>query len=137
MHRATAFEADLQHLLGSAYHQLHMALAAEAPLCHKAQPARDKSLSLQLRASRGSQERCACRPEWRPRVEQRSPAVAAYVEHLADISSTDPVRLIAHAYTQHMALLAGGQRIRKFVASTLPGLQGQEAVSVFSFEVMP
>ncbi|CAK0753075.1 hypothetical protein CVIRNUC_002193 [Coccomyxa viridis] len=89
LHRATAFEADLQHLLG---------------------------------------------PEWRSRVEQRSPAVVAYVEHLADISSTDPVRLIAHAYTQHMALLAGGQRIRKFVASTVPGLQGQEGVSVFSFE---
>ena len=57
--------------------------------------------------------------------------------HLADISSTDPVRLIAHAYTQHMALLAGGQRIRKLVASTLLGLQGRGGVSVFSFEVLP
>ena len=45
LHRATAFEADLQHLLGSACHQLRMALAAEALFCHKAQPAGDKSLS--------------------------------------------------------------------------------------------
>ena len=70
-------------------------------------------------------------------MEQRSPAVVAYVKHLTDIASTDPVRLIAHAYTQHMALLAGGQRIRKFVASSLPGMQGQEGMSVFSFKVCP
>lgn len=68
-------------------------------------------------------------------MEQRSPAVAAYVEHLNEISSSDPTRLVAHAYTQHLALLAGGQRIRKFVASTVPGLQGNNGVRVFSFEV--
>ncbi len=68
-------------------------------------------------------------------MAQRSPAVAAYVEHLNDISSSDPIRLVAHAYTQHLALLAGGQRIRKFVASTVPGLQGQDGVRVFGFEV--
>ena len=46
LHRATAFEADLQYLLGSAHHQPHMALAAEAPFCHTAEPTRDKLLSL-------------------------------------------------------------------------------------------
>ena len=66
---------------------------------------------------------------------ERSPAAAAYVEHLDDISSSDPTRLVAHAYTQHLALLAGGQRIRKFVASTVPGLQGKDGIKVFSFEV--
>lgn len=63
--------------------------------------------------------------------------MAAYVAHLADISAIDPIRLTAHVYTQHLALLAGGQRIRKFVASTVPGLQGKEGVSVFNFEVRP
>ncbi len=76
------------------------------------------------------------RPGWKSEVEQRSPAVKAYVEHLHRISSSDPTRLIAHAYTQHLALLAGGQRIRKFVSSTVPGLQKEDGVRVFSFEVM-
>ena len=60
--------------------------------------------------------------------------MAAYVQHLAEISASDPVRLVAHAYTQQMALLAGGQRICKFVTSTVPGLQGKDGVSVFCFE---
>ena len=77
---------------------------------------------------------CTCRPEWKSRVQHCSPAVVAYVEHLDTISLSDPTRLVAHAYTQHLALLAGGQRIRKFVASTVPGLQGEDGVRVFSFE---
>lgn len=56
------------------------------------------------------------------------------MQHLAEISASDPVRLVAHAYTQQMALLAGGQRIRKFVTSTVPGLQGKDGVSVFCFK---
>ena len=77
---------------------------------------------------------CARRPIWKSQVEQRPPAVAAYVQHLAEISASDPARLVAHAYTQQMALLAGGQRICKFVTSTVPGLQGKDGVSVFCFE---
>ncbi len=77
---------------------------------------------------------CTCRPTWMSQMEQRPPAVVAYVQHLTEVSASDPVRLVAHAYTQQMALLAGGQRMRKFVTSTVPGLQGKEGVSVFCFE---
>ena len=64
-----------------------------------------------------------------------SAPVKAYLDHLSDISENDPVLLVAHAYTQQMALLAGGQRISKFISSTLPRVSGDEGVSVFAFNV--
>jgi hypothetical protein len=64
-----------------------------------------------------------------------SAPVKAYLDHLSDISENDPVLLVAHAYTQQMALLAGGQRISKFISSTLPRVSGDEGVSVFAFTV--
>ena len=61
--------------------------------------------------------------------------VKAYMDHIADISGRDPGLLVAHAYTQQMALLAGGQRISKLISSTLPKVTGTEGVSVFAFRV--
>ncbi|KAK9906804.1 hypothetical protein WJX75_008318 [Coccomyxa subellipsoidea] len=70
---------------------------------------------------------------WRAQVGAPSAPVKAYLDHLSDISENDPVLLVAHAYTQQMALLAGGQRISKFISSTLPRVSGDEGVSVFAF----
>ncbi len=64
-----------------------------------------------------------------------SAPVKAYMDHIADISEKDPVLLVAHAYTQQMALLAGGQRISNLISSTLPKVTGSEGVSVFAFRV--
>ncbi|KAK9831387.1 hypothetical protein WJX81_000041 [Elliptochloris bilobata] len=47
------------------------------------------------------------------------PAVAAYVEHLSTAAQEDPRTLIAHAFTQQMALLAGGQAVSKLVRKQL------------------
>ena len=66
-----------------------------------------------------------------------SAPVKAYLDHLSDISEKDPVLLVAHAYTQQMALLAGGQRISKLISSTLPSVNGDEGVTVFAFNVRP
>lgn len=57
------------------------------------------------------------------------------MDHISEISEKDPVLLVAHAYTQQMALLAGGQRISKLISSTLPKVTGNEGVSVFAFRV--
>ena len=74
---------------------------------------------------------------WRTRGGTPTPPVKAYLDHLAEISERDPVLLVAHAYTQQRALLAGGQRISKFIRSTLPKVDGDEGVSVFAFKVRP
>jgi hypothetical protein len=57
------------------------------------------------------------------------------LEHLQKVEEEDPIRLLAHAYTQQMALLAGGQRISKLISSTLPAVDGKEGISVFEFNV--
>lgn len=40
-------------------------------------------------------------------------AVAAYKAHLRKLASSQPLLLLAHAYTQYMAMAAGGQIIRR------------------------
>lgn len=60
--------------------------------------------------------------------------VLAYLEHLDRIAAQDPVLLLAHAYTQYMALTAGGQIIQRMVrrAMSLPEDKGTAA---FTFTV--
>ena len=60
--------------------------------------------------------------------------VQAYLEHLDRIAAQDPVLLLAHAYTQYMALTAGGKIIQRMVrrAMSLPDDLGTAA---FSFTV--
>jgi len=66
---------------------------------------------------RGSRARGARRPpdaHGPPR-----PAVAAYLARVREAAAEDPRLLVAHAFTQHLALLAGGQFIAKTVRRQL------------------
>lgn len=72
---------------------------------------------------------------WRERLGAPSAPVKAYMDRIEYVSEKDPVLLVAHAYTQQMALLAGGQRISKYIRSTMPSVNGDQGVSVFQFDV--
>lgn len=54
---------------------------------------------------------CVCRPQWRSKCAA-PPAVMQYLAYLETIARDEPALLIAHLYTQHSAILAGGQMIR-------------------------
>ncbi len=41
------------------------------------------------------------------------PEVEAYLTHLRQLAATSPCLLLAHSYTQHSALLSGGQIIKR------------------------
>jgi heme oxygenase (biliverdin-producing, ferredoxin) len=57
---------------------------------------------------------------WREQV-QLSPAGAAYVQRIREISATEPELLIAHSYTRYLGDLSGGQ-ILKGIAQTAMNL---------------
>ncbi|KAI8053405.1 hypothetical protein BDF22DRAFT_684503 [Syncephalis plumigaleata] len=44
--------------------------------------------------------------------ESMSPAAKAYKTHIAEIAITEPIRLLAYAYTMYSAITAGGQILR-------------------------
>ncbi|KAL6774054.1 HMOX2 [Auxenochlorella protothecoides x Auxenochlorella symbiontica] len=71
-------------------------------------------------------------PDWGTQLV-RTPAVEAYVSHLQHLEDTAPLALLAHAYTQHMALLAGGRLLAASVAKGM-GLQaGGAGTAAFTF----
>ena len=76
-----------------------------------------------------------CRDSWLARVSPPPAAVRTYQERIAELSKSQPVLLVAHAYTQHMALLAGGQRTRQLVLGARPPTTGDAGTSLFVFEV--
>ncbi len=51
------------------------------------------------------------RPQWNT-ICVAPPAVRSYLYHLEAIARDNPTLLLAHVYTQHSAILAGGQMIR-------------------------
>ena len=51
------------------------------------------------------------------------------------ITKDSPHRLLAHAYTQHMALLAGGQRLRHSVRGTMQIIEDEPGTAIFEFQV--
>ncbi|CAL8462315.1 g1848 [Coccomyxa elongata] len=110
---------------------------SEAVEKHKDHPALKSIAQLSARADRKAAFEADLRffrgEAWRTRMGAPSAPVKAYMDHITDISEKDPVLLVAHAYTQQMALLAGGQRISKLISSTLPKVTGSEGVSVFAF----
>ena len=77
------------------------------------------------------------RDNWKQRVGVPTAPVRAYLDRLSEVSKGEPVKLAAHAYTQQMALLSGGQRISKLISSTMPKVDedGTEGVTVFAFSV--
>lgn len=82
---------------------------------------------------------CCCvaqrRPDWARLVASgQTEAVAAYKEHLRKLAAQQPLLLLAHAYTQYMAMAAGGQIIRR-AARRQMGLPEDRGTAAFEFAV--
>ncbi len=56
-------------------------------------------------------------PEWRNLIKNTSwtPALQGYIKHLDTISANQPLLLMAHSYTQHLAVASGGQILSRMV----------------------
>lgn len=61
-----------------------------------------------------------------------SPAGAAYCDRIQALSETNPVLLVAHAYTRYMGDLSGGQSLRNVVRSAL-SLSGSQGTEFYEF----
>lgn len=64
-----------------------------------------------------------------------SQPVAVYLDRIEKISRDSPHLLLAHAYTQHMAILAGGQILRRSVRSTMQIAHDEPGTAVFELQV--
>ena len=60
-------------------------------------------------------------------------AAKAYISRIRELSATEPVLLIAHAYTRYMGDLSGGQMLKKIAESAL-GLENHQGVSFYEFK---
>lgn len=72
---------------------------------------------------------------WREQIVPL-PAGKIYVERLQEIASSDPVLLIAHAYTRYMGDLSGGQSLKKIIRSALK-LPEDRGTGLHDFEQIP
>lgn len=73
--------------------------------------------------------------DWQSQVKP-SPAAQVYISRLRNISTTEPLLLLGHAYTRYMGDLSGGQMLQKVVQSALQ-LSGYEGTSFYNFEQIP
>lgn len=73
--------------------------------------------------------------DWQSQVKP-SPAAQVYISRLRNISTTEPLLLLGHAYTRYMGDLSGGQMLQKVAQSTLQ-LSGYEGTSFYNFEQIP
>jgi len=69
---------------------------------------------------------------WREKIAP-SPAVLTYVSRLREVSETEPVLLIAHAYTRYMGDLSGGQALKK-IAQTALNLDEHQGTNFYEFD---
>lgn len=65
-----------------------------------------------------------------------SPATQAYVSRLRELSATEPVLLIAHAYTRYMGDLSGGQSLKK-IAQSIFHLEEHQGICFYEFDQIP
>lgn len=72
---------------------------------------------------------------WREQI-MPLPAGEVYVQRLRDLANTDPVLLIAHAYTRYMGDLSGGQALKNIVRSAL-NLPADRGTALHEFEQLP
>ena len=75
------------------------------------------------------------RDSWEAQVSPPAAPVQAYLDELEQAARQDPLLVVAHAWTQHMALLAGGQRVRQLVLAARPAKSGNAGTSLFVFHV--
>ncbi len=72
---------------------------------------------------------------WRDQIVP-VPAGTVYVQRIHAIANTDPVLLVAHAYTRYMGDLSGGQALSKIARSAMDLPVGQ-GTAMFEFEQLP
>ncbi|MGI8504975.1 MAG: heme oxygenase (biliverdin-producing) [Hassallia sp.] len=65
-----------------------------------------------------------------------SPVTQTYIKRIRELSATEPVLLLGHAYTRYMGDLSGGQMFQKLVQMALK-LSGYEGTSFYNFEQIP
>jgi heme oxygenase len=72
-------------------------------------------------------------PHWRDYIATHSTSnyLRAYLHHLETLADRQPLLLIAHSYTQHLAVASGGQILAKLVQKGLK--VDAEAVASFSY----
>lgn len=72
---------------------------------------------------------------WRDQIVPL-PAGEVYVKRIQEVSNTDPILLIAHAYTRYMGDLSGGQALKHIVRSALK-LPADQGTGLHEFEQLP
>lgn len=72
---------------------------------------------------------------WRTEITPLK-AGKVYVDRIREISKSDPVCLIAHAYTRYMGDLSGGQALKGIVRSALD-LPSDRGTALYEFEQLP
>jgi len=64
------------------------------------------------------------------------PEGEVYVQRIHDVAATDPLLLIAHAYTRYLGDLSGGQALQKIIRSALK-LPDNQGTAMHEFEQLP
>jgi heme oxygenase len=85
---------------------------------------REKSLELDMLFYFGS--------NWREEVKPTA-ACEKYLARIREISATDPVLLVAHAYTRYMGDLSGGQILKKIAKESM-GLADGDGTAFYEFD---
>ena len=68
---------------------------------------------------------------WREQITP-SPAAQAYVQHIREVSASQPELLVAHSYTRYLGDLSGGQILKK-IAQRAMNLSGKEGTAFYEF----
>ncbi len=72
---------------------------------------------------------------WREQITPL-PTGQIYVDRIHEIANTDPVLLIAHAYTRYMGDLSGGQALKNIIRSAM-NLPPDQGTALHEFEQLP
>lgn len=72
---------------------------------------------------------------WRDQITAL-PAGKIYVDRIHEVANTDPVLLIAHAYTRYMGDLSGGQALKNIIRSAM-NLPPDQGTGLHEFEQIP
>ncbi len=112
--------------------------ALEAELeCHRNHPAIAPILFPQLNRTANLEQDLAFYygDNWREQMAPL-PAGQVYVDRIHEVANTDPILLIAHAYTRYMGDLSGGQALKNIVRSALK-LPPDQGTALHEFEQLP
>jgi heme oxygenase len=72
---------------------------------------------------------------WREQISP-SPATQDYVEHIRQVSASEPELLVAHSYTRYIGDLSGGQILKK-IAQRAMNLSDDKGLAFYKFPDIP